>query len=103
MLTTAIISDLVVSQHGPGVLIAALAGLMAANILAFGQFYLDKRRAAARRRRTPESTLLLLSLLGPFGAYAGMKAFRHKTRKLKFQLVPLFAVVHLFLAAVVLL
>jgi uncharacterized membrane protein YsdA (DUF1294 family) len=54
----------------------------------------------ARRgdRRISEKSLLLLALLGPFGALAGMRWFRHKTRKMKFKLVPLFAIVHVLLA-----
>ncbi|CVK34609.1 DUF1294 domain-containing protein [Methanoculleus bourgensis] len=40
--------------------------------------------------RTPERRLLFLALLGPFGALGAMRAFRHKTRKTKFWLVPIF-------------
>ncbi|WP_019177044.1 DUF1294 domain-containing protein [Methanomassiliicoccus luminyensis] len=80
-----------------------LVGFLALNLLAFVQFWVDKRSAIMKRRRTPERTLLLYAVLGPFGAYAGMKLFRHKTRVLKFQAVPLFAIAHLFLAALILL
>ena len=48
--------------------------------------------------RTSEAMLLILSLLGPFGAYAAMKMNHHyKTRKLKFVLVPIFMVLQIAL------
>lgn len=98
MLRTTLISNLAVSQNGTVITLAALVGFLAVNVLSFGHFYLDKHRAANMKQRIPEGRLLLLSALGPFGAWIGMNAFRHKTRKLKFKLVPLFAAVHLFLA-----
>jgi uncharacterized membrane protein YsdA (DUF1294 family) len=40
------------------------------------------------RRRTPESTLHLLSVLGGWpGALVAQQMFRHKSRKLEFQIV----------------
>ena len=45
--------------------------------------------------RTPENQLLILALIGPFGAFTAMLVFRHKTRKLKFRLVPVFAMLHI--------
>ena len=39
--------------------------------------------------------LLALAFFGPFGALAAMKLFHHKTRKMKFYLVPLFTAFHL--------
>jgi uncharacterized membrane protein YsdA (DUF1294 family) len=33
-------------------------------------------------------------VFGPFGAFAGMRLFHHKTRKNKFLLVPAFLVIH---------
>jgi uncharacterized membrane protein YsdA (DUF1294 family) len=65
------------------------------NLIAFIAFVLDKRSAERHGARTSERRLLLLSLLGPFGAFAAMRLFRHKTRKRKFFLVPAFMVVHL--------
>ena len=64
------------------------------NIGAFLLFANDKRKARSNAWRTPESILLSIAALGPFGAYAAMLLFRHKTRKLKFYLVPVFLVVH---------
>ena len=40
-----------------------------------------------------ESSLLMQSALAPFGAFLGMVLFRHKARKPKFLLVPLFLIV----------
>jgi uncharacterized membrane protein YsdA (DUF1294 family) len=64
------------------------------NGCAFVAYAYDKKKAAAAAWRTPENLLVLYALAGPFGAYAGMKIFRHKTRKIKFYLVPLFLVIH---------
>jgi uncharacterized membrane protein YsdA (DUF1294 family) len=67
------------------------------NILAFAVFTLDKLNAKVRMGRCPEYVLLLLSVLGPFGALTAMIGFRHKTRHVKFFLVPAFALLHLLL------
>lgn len=61
------------------------AALAAVNVIAFAAFGIDKARAAAGGRRTAETTLLALAALGgTLGAYAGRRAFRHKTRKQPF-------------------
>jgi len=65
------------------------------NVAALFAYLFDKRAAVQKRERISESALLALSFLGPFGAVIGMKAFRHKTRKAKFLLVPAFLVLHL--------
>ncbi|MCD7740714.1 MAG: DUF1294 domain-containing protein [Ruminococcus sp.] len=51
----------------------------------------DKRRAQRNKWRISEFTLIIFSLLGgSIGALIGMKAFHHKTKKLKFKvLIPL--------------
>ena len=64
------------------------------NGCTFVAYAYDKKKAAATAWRTPENLLLGYALAGPFGAYAGMKIFRHKTRKIKFYLVPLFLLIH---------
>ncbi|MGD0080131.1 MAG: DUF1294 domain-containing protein [Methanoregula sp.] len=67
----------------------------AVNIAAFLTFGYDKRNASGNRWRIGEGMLLVLAFFGPFGALSAMKGFRHKTRKMKFYLVPLFAAIHL--------
>ena len=61
----------------------------AISLVAFG---IDKLNSKRRGYRIPESRLLLLAFFGPFGALAGMLLFRHKTRKIKFLIVPIFAI-----------
>lgn len=67
------------------------------NLMALLVFYLDKRKAVSGKWRTREGTLLSVAFFGPFGAFAGMKLFRHKTRKLVFVLVPFFVILHMVL------
>ena len=56
------------------------------NAVGFGIFGYDKWCAVHRQWRVPEKTLIAAALLGgSVGAYAGMKVFRHKTRKAKFK------------------
>jgi uncharacterized membrane protein YsdA (DUF1294 family) len=64
------------------------------NSSAFFLFAHDKRKAKGNAWRTPENLLLLVAATGPFGAYGSMLIFRHKTRKLKFYLVPVFLIIH---------
>lgn len=70
------------------------------NVAAFVMFGLDKRRAIKDQWRIPEKTLLLVSLFGgSFGAFAGMKKFRHKTKHWQFILgVPACMLLHVGLA-----
>lgn len=75
-----------------------LVGLyVALNLVALIMYGYDKMKARKGERRISEKALLSIALLGPFGAMAGMRWFRHKTRKLKFKVVPLFAVLHVLL------
>jgi uncharacterized membrane protein YsdA (DUF1294 family) len=60
-------------------------------------FGVDKLKSKRGGWRIPEVRLLLVALFGPFGAYAGMLLFKHKTRKVKFLLVPIFLFIHLYL------
>ena len=60
-------------------------GLIAINLVAFAAFGIDKAKARRGQYRIAESTLLLFAFLGgTLGAYAGRRAFRHKTRKQPF-------------------
>ena len=65
------------------------------NAIAFLFFGYDKRQSKKNKWRNSEVRLLLLALLGPFGAYAGMRVFHHKTRHLKFILIPIFMALHI--------
>jgi uncharacterized membrane protein YsdA (DUF1294 family) len=85
----------------PGLDLMAVYLLLNAGAAAV--FYADKRRARRGQWRISETMLLAFAFLGPFGALAAMKVFRHKTQKTKFVLVPLFAVLHLVVFAVLVL
>ncbi|ABN58333.1 MULTISPECIES: DUF1294 domain-containing protein [Methanoculleus] len=78
--------------------LAAIAVYLLANAVSFIAYYRDKRSAKRSAWRTPEKTLLVIALFGPFGAFAAMRAFRHKTQKPLFRLVPFFLFLHLVLA-----
>lgn len=55
---------------------------------AFALYWQDKRRAARGDWRTPEARLHLFELLGGWpGALIAQQVFRHKTRKISFQLL----------------
>jgi len=77
---------------------AQLMMVVAVNFVSLFCFGVDKLMAMRRGGRIPERWLLSLAFLGPFGAVAGMFVFRHKTRKPRFLLVPLFALLQLALA-----
>lgn len=58
------------------------------SVIAFALYGFDKAAARQGRRRVPEATLHLWSLLGGWpGALAAQQLFRHKTRKMSFQIV----------------
>lgn len=68
-----------------------LCALVLVNCVAFVLMGVDKRRAIRSQWRIPERTLMLWAACGgAWGAYIGMRTFRHKTRTPKFSLgVPL--------------
>jgi uncharacterized membrane protein YsdA (DUF1294 family) len=89
----------------PVSLVSVAIGLyVVVNASVFCLYGYDKHAARTGRWRIPESTLLGSALIGPFGAFGAMLLFRHKTRKRKFLLVPVFLVLHvigiLYLAGV---
>ena len=67
------------------------------NIISLIFFGVDKLKSMRGGWRISELRLLLLAFIGPFGAYAGMLLFKHKIRKVKFILVPIFLLIHLYL------
>ena len=71
--------------------------LVIVNFFTLAIFGIDKLNSKKGGWRIPESKLLLIAFFGPFGAYAGMLLFRHKTRKIKFLIVPFFLFIQGFL------
>lgn len=69
------------------------------NLFSLAMYVWDKHKAKADMWRTKESTLLLVALVAPFGAVAGMKLAKHKTLKLKFKLVYVFLILHVAIIA----
>ena len=74
--------------------------LLIMSVIGFVTMGIDKRRAIRKGWRISERTLLLFALLGGgIGSFLGMRAFRHKTKHLKFTiLLPLLAVTYTVLA-----
>lgn len=63
------------------------------NFFAFILCFVDKRKAIYHGWRIPEDILLFCSFMGGcFGMMIGMYIFHHKTRKLKFKLVPILCI-----------
>ncbi len=71
--------------------------LLVINGVSLVVFGVDKLKSKRGGWRVPESRLLLVAFFGPFGAFLGMLLFRHKVRKVKFLLVPVFLFVQVFL------
>lgn len=62
--------------------------LILINAVSFFLMLSDKRKAVKNRWRIPESTFVALAVFGgSIGVIAGMHAFRHKTKHLKFTLL----------------
>jgi uncharacterized membrane protein YsdA (DUF1294 family) len=58
------------------------------SVVAFLLYWSDKRKARADAWRTPENVLHALELAGGWpGALLAQQVFRHKTRKVSFQVV----------------
>jgi uncharacterized membrane protein YsdA (DUF1294 family) len=66
------------------------------NIVALVVFGIDKLQSKRTGWRISELALLLIAFFEPFGAYAGMLLFRHKTQKIKFLMIPLFLIIQVF-------
>ena len=74
--------------------------LLIMNAAGFISMLADKHKAKKKLWRIPEATLLAIAALGgSIGSLAGMYAFRHKTKHLKFTLgIPAILIVQLILA-----
>ncbi|MNY61142.1 hypothetical protein D3C86_1977900 [compost metagenome] len=58
------------------------------SVVSFFQYWNDKNSAEKGRWRTPENTLHVVELLGGWpGALVAQQVFRHKTRKVSYQVV----------------
>ena len=58
------------------------------SVAAFALYWHDKRQAQRGRWRVSEATLHAVELLGGWpGAWLAQRAFRHKTSKLRYQLI----------------
>ncbi len=72
--------------HGVSLIPLAAYGIV--SVLAFFLYWSDKRKARADNWRTPENVLHAVELAGGWpGALLAQQVFRHKTRKVSFQLV----------------
>ncbi|RKS27658.1 uncharacterized membrane protein YsdA (DUF1294 family) [Pseudomonas sp. WPR_5_2] len=71
-----------------GVSLIPLAAYGIVSVAAFLLYWSDKRKARADHWRTPENVLHALEFAGGWpGALLAQQVFRHKTRKVSFQLV----------------
>ncbi|WP_338580775.1 DUF1294 domain-containing protein [Pseudomonas sp. MAG733B] len=71
-----------------GVSLIPLAAYGIVSVLAFLLYWSDKRKARADQWRTPENVLHALEFAGGWpGALLAQQVFRHKTRKVSFQVV----------------
>ena len=72
--------------------------MLVINAVAFFVYGIDKLKAKKGKWRISEASLLLLAVIGgSVGAWAGMKAWHHKTMHKKFRYgLPLIALLHLF-------
>lgn len=88
------------TPHLPWYVLLYLGLTVAASLVAFVAYGIDKRRAVREQRRIPERVLHLWSLVGGWpGALFGQRVFRHKTQKLAFRLA-FWLIVGLHLAAI---
>lgn len=59
-----------------------------ASVVSFFAYRRDKKAAQDNRLRTPETTLHLLDLIGGWpGAFVAQRVYRHKVKKLSFQVM----------------
>ena len=75
--------------------------LLAANVVTFILYGMDKYKAKKAKWRISETTLLTLAAIGgSIGAWAGMRIWRHKTLHKKFKYgIPAIIILQIALAA----
>ncbi|WP_339488700.1 DUF1294 domain-containing protein [Pseudomonas sp. RL_5y_Pfl2_70] len=71
-----------------GISLVPLTAYGLVSVLAFFLYWADKRKARAAAWRTPENILHAVELAGGWpGALIAQQVFRHKTRKVSFQVL----------------
>ncbi|UIN53746.1 DUF1294 domain-containing protein [Pseudomonas kribbensis] len=71
-----------------GISLVPLTAYGLVSVLAFFLYWADKRKARADAWRTPENILHAVELAGGWpGALIAQQVFRHKTRKVSFQIL----------------
>ncbi|NYH12037.1 DUF1294 domain-containing protein [Pseudomonas moraviensis] len=71
-----------------GISLVPLTAYGLVSVLAFFLYWADKRKAQADAWRTPENILHAVELAGGWpGALIAQQVFRHKTRKVSFQIL----------------
>lgn len=71
-----------------GISLIPLSAYGIVSVLAFFLFWSDKRKARTERWRTPENVLHAVELAGGWpGALVAQQLFRHKTRKVSYQVL----------------
>lgn len=71
-----------------GISLIPLAAYGIVSVLAFFIYWSDKRKAQTDRWRTPENVLHAVELAGGWpGALLAQQVFRHKTRKVSYQVL----------------
>ena len=83
---TPLVGSVLVWLRGETVLPLAAYGVV--SVLAFFLYWSDKRKARTDSWRTPENILHAVELAGGWpGALIAQQVFRHKTRKVSFQIL----------------
>jgi uncharacterized membrane protein YsdA (DUF1294 family) len=81
-----LLSSVLLWHRGETVLPLAAYGVV--SVLAFLLYWRDKRQAQTEGRRTPENILHAVELAGGWpGALIAQQVFRHKTRKVSYQVL----------------
>ncbi|MBN3968210.1 DUF1294 domain-containing protein [Pseudomonas gregormendelii] len=71
-----------------GISLIPLSAYGIVSVLAFFLYWSDKRKARTERWRTPENVLHAVELAGGWpGALVAQQVFRHKTRKVSYQVL----------------
>ncbi len=73
--------------------------LIIINIISFIVIGIDKRKAIKNKWRISEISLLVIAVIGgSLGSILGMKVFRHKTNKTKFNIgIPLILIIQIII------